>query len=248
MIDYHFVSSSRAKRISITISQGQVKVTVPKGVNFEAAKPFIQSKQTWILKHIQKYQDFLAQQSKKNSVEQNSKTEQNRFLYLGQTYPLKIVKVNNPLMEIDFGGEGLLALMPKSIPQAEWPQVIAKQMLKWYKEQARTIFTEKLQYYAELMGLRYNQLRIKEQKTKWGSCSGRKNINLNWRVIMAPSEVINYLIIHELAHLRFMNHSPEFWQLVASYLPEYSYWRKWLREHGEELNAWGDNRERLSPA
>ncbi len=99
-----------------------------------------------------------------------------------------------------------------------------------YKKLAREVFASKLEKYAKEMGLTYNSFRIKEQKTRWGSCSSKGNINLNWRLIQAPEEVINYVIVHELAHLRYMNHSHEFWQLVSQYSPDYQKWRDWLRK------------------
>ena len=86
------------------------------------------------------------------------------------------------------------------------------------------------------MSVTYNQFRIKEQKTRWGSCSKRNNLNFNWKIIMAPEKVIDYVIIHELCHLVHFNHSKEFWNLLAFYMPDYKEQAEWLKNNGISLH------------
>ena len=105
----------------------------------------------------------------------------------------------------------------------------------WYKGQAQKLLPEQVDYYSRLLCATYNKLRIKDQKTRWGSCSNKGNINLNWRIIMAPHQVAAYVIIHELAHLKHMNHSKDFWKTVEESLPGYKKWKKWLTQNGKEL-------------
>lgn len=100
---------------------------------------------------------------------------------------------------------------------------------------ARNIFTRKTEYYARLMGLTWGRISIREQKTRWGSCSSRGNLNFNWRLIFAPEEVVDYVVVHELAHLREMNHSRAFYSVVESVLPDYRRAQKWLRDNGQSL-------------
>ena len=102
-------------------------------------------------------------------------------------------------------------------------------------ELAREIFTRKAAYYASVMKVTYGRISIREQKTRWGSCSSKGNLNFNWRLIFAPEEVLDYIVVHELAHRREMNHSQAFYDIVESVLPEYKKEQKWLREHGESL-------------
>lgn len=94
---------------------------------------------------------------------------------------------------------------------------------------------ERLTEYAPIIGVRYGRVTIREQKTRWGSCSSKHNLNFNWKLIMAPPEALTYVVIHELCHLIEFSHSPKFWQLVGRYMPEYEYWKKWLKDHGREL-------------
>ena len=104
-----------------------------------------------------------------------------------------------------------------------------------YIEIARDIFTRKTEYYARIMGVSYGRISIREQKTRWGSCSSKGNLNFNWRLILAPEEVLDYVVVHELAHRREMNHSKAFYAIVESVLPDYRTARKWLRDKGQTL-------------
>ena len=105
----------------------------------------------------------------------------------------------------------------------------------WYRRHARTIFDERLAECNKRYGFSYRRVTIKEQKSRWGSCSRQGNLNFNWRLLLAPLPVLDYVVVHELCHLQELNHSPRFWQLVALACPDYAAHRAWLREHGREL-------------
>lgn len=89
-------------------------------------------------------------------------------------------------------------------------------------------------HYEKIMNLSANRITVKNQKTRWGSCSSKKNLNFNYKLAYMPQEILDYVVVHELAHLRHMNHSREFWALVEQYLPDYRQRRNWLKEHGKE--------------
>lgn len=103
-----------------------------------------------------------------------------------------------------------------------------------YIELARDIFTRKAAWYARIMGVTYGRISIREQKTRWGSCSGKGNLNFNWKLIRMPQEILDYVVVHELAHRMEMNHSPRFYRIVASVLPDYRIRERWLKAHGGE--------------
>lgn len=107
---------------------------------------------------------------------------------------------------------------------------------RWYRQRAREIFNERALCLSREMGVTYNRIAIRNQKTRWGSCSCLKNLNFNWRLIMASPQVIDYLVVHELAHIKEMNHSRRFWQLVEMHCPEYRTHRRWLKERGSTLS------------
>ena len=96
---------------------------------------------------------------------------------------------------------------------------------------------ERLSHYAPLIGVEFGRVAIRDQKSRWGSCSAKHNLNFNWKLIMAPTEVLDYVVIHELCHLIEFNHSRRFWSLVEKQMPEYEAWKKWLKAHGSELGV-----------
>lgn len=104
-----------------------------------------------------------------------------------------------------------------------------------YREKSREVFEQKAAYYARIMDVSYERIAIRDQKTRWGSCSAKKNLNFNWRLILAPAGVLDYVVVHELAHLREMNHSARFWAVVEGTMPDYRKYRNWLRENGRIL-------------
>lgn len=104
-------------------------------------------------------------------------------------------------------------------------------LLNFYKEIAFKYINDRSKYFAELLWVEFKNIIIKNHKTKWGSCSSKWNLNFNFRIIMAPCEIIDYLIIHEICHLKEMNHSDKFWNLVSSLMPNYKINRSWLRNN-----------------
>lgn len=100
---------------------------------------------------------------------------------------------------------------------------------------AKQVIPEKVAYYARLMGVSYGRISIRKQKSRWGSCSREGNLNFNCLLIMAPPEVLDYVVVHELCHRIEMNHSAKFWAQVEQVIPEYRTYRKWLKEHGGRL-------------
>lgn len=104
-----------------------------------------------------------------------------------------------------------------------------------HKKYARKIFEARVAYFHQFTGGDYTSITIRDQKTRWGSCSGRGTLSFNWRLILAPPEILDYVVVHELCHLTHMNHSKEFWGLVGKILPDYKIRRKWLKENGHTL-------------
>ncbi len=104
-----------------------------------------------------------------------------------------------------------------------------------YKDAAHSYIPKRTAFYQRLTGGTYQRVCIRDQKTRWGSCSSKGTLSFNWRLILAPSDVLDYVIVHELCHLTHMNHSPEFWAAVEAVCPDYRTSRKWLKDHGKEL-------------
>ncbi len=106
---------------------------------------------------------------------------------------------------------------------------------RWYRRQASTVFEERLTYCNASYNFTWASVAIKSQKTRWGSCSRQGNLNFNWRLLLAPPAILDYVVIHELCHLQEHNHAASFWALVERACPDYRDHRRWLRLHGHEL-------------
>lgn len=106
---------------------------------------------------------------------------------------------------------------------------------KRYRNAARGQFESRAAHYRQVTGGHYTSITVRDQKTRWGSCSSRGTLSFNYRLIFAPPAVLDYVVVHELCHLTHMNHSKNFWDMVGSIMPEYRVYRQWLRDHGQEL-------------
>jgi len=147
-------------------------------------------------------------------------------LYLGSLYPLKID--NSNVEPISFNGH----IFTIANVNREKISLLLK---SWYKKRFIEVALPRLTYFSDKYKLKGNQVRVKEQKTLWGSCSNKNNINLNYLLIMAPMKVIDYVIVHELVHTIHKDHSAKFWQKVETIMPNYKDARYWLKENGYKL-------------
>lgn len=122
--------------------------------------------------------------------------------------------------------------------RSEQIQPLSEAEARLYREKAREIFQAKAEYYSRVMGVTFGRIAIRDQKTRWGSCSEQGNLNFNWRLIFAPAGVLDYVVVHELAHRREMNHSARFWKVVEETMPEYRKYVRWLKENGKGLHRY----------
>jgi predicted metal-dependent hydrolase len=211
----------RAKRRTIALiveRDGSLTVRAPKRAALSDIEQFIQQKSGWIERSREKIKAI-------GMPAQKQYTDGEKFLFLGNAYELRLVDSQLPTLAFDDG----FTLSIAARAQGE------KFFIDWYKKQAAQIFPERVLYHARLHGFAPKQIKINSAKTRWGSCGSNGNINFTWRLVMAPLDVIDYVVLHELAHLRVRNHSPQFWKLVASIDANYKKKRKWLRENGETL-------------
>ena len=125
--------------------------------------------------------------------------------------------------------------MPQIIylTQAETRRLEA--LKKRYRDKARARFESRVAYYHKITGGRYTSVTVRDQKTRWGSCSSRGTLSFNYRLIFAPPEILDYVVVHELCHLTHMNHSKDFWHMVGTVMPDYKIYKNWLKDHGQEL-------------
>lgn len=160
----------------------------------------------------------------------------NTILFLGKEYTINMVMYKDNKIRIFIRGKSIEIYIPEKMNSGECKEEIRKELSKWYRTMSKEIIGERLQYYSCKIKVKYNNFRIKDQKTRWGSCSSKKNLNFNWRIVMAPEWVMDYIIIHELCHLIHMNHSKDFWATVSKFMPNYKDASLWLKVNGYKLN------------
>lgn len=130
---------------------------------------------------------------------------------------------------------GKLALMEERRKQKEALVTTGKETIKFHKTQAKKLIPQRVEYYSTLYGIIYRRIRITSARRRFGSCNHLGNLNFTWRLVKAPLEVIDYVVVHELAHIEIRNHSKNFWRKVETLYPNYRACKKWLRERGHLL-------------
>ena len=234
------LSRSKRKSLSIVIKKdGTIQVKAPDWLPECQIDQFVQKKAGWI---EEKRSELSALEQKKIL---HTFQKGDHFFFLGEDYQLQVQKAIPGLQAEAAGGiildqkEKTLSVTLGSPKHAE----VKGQMEQWYIRQARKIFPERVGAYypAVAQAARkaaigeigsVNRIVIRNQKTRWGRCSSKRNLNFNWRLVMAPQEILDYIVVHELCHLAYLDHSRQFWQLVEVILPDYMQRRNWLRVNG----------------
>lgn len=199
----------RGQRLRLTFDGPELVVVTPSGEFTEAAREFVAQKEAWIVKH------YLRLREHDDALSETRARLQSEVLLEGQWRGLRIVEGTRPGWRLT---EDALQVARSPRQRDLRPQDLACAALRAL---AKERLTRRAEHWSERTGLLYNRLFIKGQRTKWGSCSAKKNVNLNWRLVMLPPELADYVVVHELAHLREMNHGPRFWAIVGQYAPDY---------------------------
>jgi predicted metal-dependent hydrolase len=211
---------SKRRTIALIIERdGSFTVRAPMRAPHSAIETFIKQKEDWITRTRKKMELI-------RPTHEKQYFDGEKFLFLGSSFDLKLVGPQRPSLRFDNG----FALSRTA--QIKGEQVF----VHWYKLRALEVISERVKLYSQQYGFTPKQVKISSAKTRWGSCSPSGALNFTWRLVMAPLEVVDYVVVHELAHLRVKNHSSKFWKVVESIYPEYKKQRKWLRENGEKLN------------
>ena len=214
MIQPDKIIRSNRKTLAVCIDPFQrVTVRAPQRCTQERIFSFLQEKEAWILRHLNKSKGAGMRLPPEN-------LDGYEFLLLGNT--CKIVLVDSK--KIAFDSENGNIYLPK--------EKAKERLQKWLKENAKRIFSTVTQQKAQEMGVAFQSVSVTSAKTRWGSCSGKNAIRYTFRLLYAPKEVIEYVVVHELAHVKHKNHSKAFWQEVERYVPDWKQKRTWLKERG----------------
>ena len=231
-IAYEVVYSRRRRTVGIQVLPGpRVVVRAPPGVSAGRIEEIVREKAAWVLRH-------LAKPPPQRNAPTRAFVTGERFPFLGRDLTLKVeVDGLKRGAHVEAAGDDLLARVGQLLPPEGQPMAVRLGLLRWYYEQAAHVFDQRLALYCPLLGVEPIRVTVKDQSSRWGSCSVRGAVHLNWRVVMAPLPVVDYLIVHELSHLTVHNHSPRFWKVVGSVLPDHARSRAWLRANGPFLSS-----------
>ncbi|MTI83044.1 MAG: M48 family metallopeptidase [Firmicutes bacterium] len=205
---------------------GTVKVIVPAGTSKQAILTVVKSKENWLTKKLNELKDIGCLPAERELVTGAS------LFYLGSKYQLEVQKTSNvKVISVRLQPGKLLVVTPTK-DQGK----IKEALEQWYRKKAAVEISERVQYYAVGLKKAPTEIKIKHQKRRWGSCTGAGKLLFNWRCIMAPGPILDYVIVHEMCHLHYMNHSKDFWGLVGSIIPDYKERRAWLKKNGVLLD------------
>lgn len=214
-----------AKRKTILIeveAPRMITVTAPKGTEEKKILETVKTKSNWIARKIFEIKEMEHRKRKKQYVNGES------FIYLGRNYSLQIIYDEN----IKFPEAKLYRGKFYIYTNTKDEDIMKKALEKWYKEKAKEKIEERIKYYQANFDIKPKKVIIKDQQKRWGSCNMNQELRFNWKSIMAPSPILDYIVVHEMCHMVYMNHSKEFWKLLESILPDYKERKEALRNNG----------------
>jgi len=218
-MDITYKFSRRRRSIGLTVTvEGQVVVAAPAGAT-----------QTQITRALERHRNWLA---RKVAARQEAwaRLRPGTAYYLGEPYRLKMVQ--GPPAGVDLAGRELRVRLAdkKGDP---WPLLKA-----WYCREAERLLPARVRSFATRMGLKPGPLQVRDWRRRWGECHLERGLRFNWRLILLPLAILDYVVVHELAHLKVPGHPPRFWRLVAEVLPDYAHRRGWLHHFGAPFLGW----------
>ncbi len=213
--------TSRRRTISLEVKEDFVQIIVPNTLSEKEIESIILKKTKWI-------RNKLLLQKSKPAYEAKEFISGELFSYLGKNYRLKIIESKLSLVELK---ENRIYVYKKNKGRS-----VHDLLMNWYKEQALKLFEKKINKFSKVMGVTPRSISIRTYSKRWGSCSSKGDISFNWRILMAPNSIIDYVIVHELCHLIHHDHSPRYWKTVKSFYPDYKEKVEWLRYNSRTLS------------
>ncbi len=219
MIKIDYLIRTNRRSISISINNiGQVIIKAPRRVSMDEIQKVVDKKERWIALHKERIE-------KNNELNKNILTYKD-ILFCGNIYHIAFDERIKKITLIDN-----YCLIP-----LKYKDTYQRKLILWYKKIANEILTQRVQYFCDLMQLEPSAVKLTNARTCWGTCNSKGVVSLNWRLMMVPHNLIDYVVVHELAHLVQLNHSKLFWEVVHSVLPDYASRRKNLKQ-GDYLLA-----------
>lgn len=231
-LSYRIRRSARAKRTRIVVSSEGIEVVAPLEVPEGAIKTFIEAQKHWIQTSLERLK------SKNETIKPLAPNHYEKgasIPFQGELIPLNIARTQARTITIRLTSpQAFTAYIPTHYEQVDSDK-IRSALVEYMKRQARSQAWHFIEKHSRKYSLIPRSLKIKTQRSRWGSCGPNNDLNLNWLLILAPPAIMEYVVIHELCHIRHKNHSKEFWSLVAEHMPNYLQHRNWLKHNGSRL-------------
>ena len=225
-VPYRIRRSDRARHARIVVDADGVEVVVPRRMALRHVEPFVREKQPWIERTLRRYQDAALDGEVVVDLRDGGEVP-----YLGDQLDLDVrVEPGRTRPHVRRRGDVLTVKVAKRGREA-----IRDALERWYRREARGEVEWRLDDAVARAGTSYSRLTIRQQRTRWASCSSNGSMSFNWRLLLAPPEILDYVVEHEVAHLEVLDHSPRFWRLVRSRVPDYKAHERWLRRNGPGL-------------
>lgn len=219
--ELHF--SNKRRSIALQVAGGRLTIRAPAGTNVADIKALIVLKQSWIMKHLQLSRTLVKPDWLKAR----------QIPLLDQTLQLQVQLA--AVSAVSWSDNTVQVLLSKRIPQNSADVKVRQLLQQWYKQQAQDWFAKRVVLWQQKMGLTSAAIVIGNWKSKWGYCKSTAELGFNWRLMMAPDWVADYVVVHELAHLRHLKHSSGFWLLVQQHYPRHAEAKQWLKQHQHRL-------------
>jgi predicted metal-dependent hydrolase len=222
-VPYTIRRSDRARHARILVGSDGVEVVVPRRFPLRQVEPFVEEKRPWIERTLRRMRESEAE------FPPARLEDDGELPYLGMRLALTVcTEAGRVRPHVARRGDSLRVALP---PRGS----LSDALEGWYRRRAREEVSVRLDAAVARAGAAYTRLQIRGQRTRWASCSSSGAMSFNWRLLLAPAEILDYVVEHEVCHLEVMDHSPRFWALVANHMPAYPHARRWLRRHGGTL-------------
>ncbi len=217
----------KRKTLSIEVAApSRITVIAPEGKSENEILETVKGKSKWIIQKLFEIKEMEYRKHKKEYVNGES------LIYMGRNYSLQIILDEKASFAEAKLSRGRFYVNSNTKDQ----DIIKKALENWYRDKAKEKISERIKYYQGYFEVRPRKVVIKDQEKRWGSCTNNKDLLFNCKCIMAPSPVLDYIVVHEMCHMVHMNHSKEFWHLLKRVLPDYEQRKNWLRDHGIKCN------------
>lgn len=216
-IDYRLTKSDRSTTSIYVERDGSVSVLAPKPFDMARIEALLEKKRSWIYKNLAEWEDLNRTRVQRQYVSGEG------FLYLGRSYRLQLVFEQDVPLKL-LGGK--FCLRTNSVEAAP------EHFREFYKVKLLARLPERLELYAAKLGVTHSGLKVMELKNRWGSCTAKGTINIHWKCAMLPLAVLDYVLVHELAHIQHPNHTPGFWNMLEKVMPGYEQQKTWLKFNG----------------